>query len=150
VGAARQGQAARPRAARGALRRVPPGELTIRETSEQDGCLEPHVLVDRTRFATRPSPPGGDATDAGAGPPSSADDRDSWLTTLGLLKAAGAAGLALGLAGVPLVGTAAALGLTLFFVGAIATHLRAHNHDLAFPGAYLALAVGSLVLSVAA
>lgn len=75
---------------------------------------------------------------------------DSWLTTLGLLKAAGAAGLALGLAGVPLVGTAAALGLTLFFVGAIATHLRAHNHELAFPGAYLALAVGSLVLSVAA
>jgi hypothetical protein len=75
---------------------------------------------------------------------------ESWLTTLGLLKAAGAAGLALGLIGVPLVGTTAALGLTLFFVGAIATHLRAHNHDLLFPGVYLALAVGSLVLSLAA
>jgi DoxX-like family len=75
---------------------------------------------------------------------------DSWLTTLGLLKAAGAAGLALGLAGVPLIGTAGALGLALFFVGAIVTHLRAHNHDIAFPRAYLALAVGSLVLSLAA
>ena len=50
---------------------------------------------------------------------------ESWLTPLGLVKAAGAAGLVLGLAGVPLIGTAAALGLTLFFVGAIVTHLRA-------------------------
>ncbi len=73
----------------------------------------------------------------------------AWLTPLGLLKAAGAAGLALGLAGVPVVGTAAALGLTLFFVGAIVTHLRAGDHALAFPLAFLALAVGSLVLSVA-
>lgn len=75
---------------------------------------------------------------------------ESWLTTLGALKAAGAAGLAAGLVGVPVVGTAAAFGLTLFFVGAIATHLRAHNHDPLFPGAYLALAFGSLVLSLAA
>jgi DoxX-like family len=74
---------------------------------------------------------------------------ESWLTTLGLLKAAGAAGLALGLAGVPLVGSAAALGLSFFFVGAIVTHLRAHNHDLLFPAAYLVLAVSSLVLSIA-
>jgi hypothetical protein len=29
------------------------------------------------------------------------------------------------------------------------THLRAHDHDLVFPGAYLALAVTSLVLSLA-
>jgi hypothetical protein len=72
----------------------------------------------------------------------------SWLTPLGLLKLAGAAGLLLGLAGVPFVGTAAAAGLTLFFVGAVLTHLRARNHALAFPGAYLLLAVSSLVLGL--
>jgi hypothetical protein len=73
----------------------------------------------------------------------------SWLTPLGLLKAAGAVGLAIGLAGAPLIGTAAALGLALFFVGAIVTHLRAGDHSLGFPLAFLALAVGSLVLSLA-
>lgn len=41
---------------------------------------------------------------------------------MGLLKAAGAGGLLLGLTGVPLIGTAAAIGLTLF-VGAVVTHL---------------------------
>ncbi len=75
---------------------------------------------------------------------------ESWLTPLGLLKAAGATGLALGLVGLSLVGTTAALGLTLFFVGAIVTHLRAHNLDLLFPAAYLALAASSLALSLAA
>jgi hypothetical protein len=73
----------------------------------------------------------------------------SWLTPLGLLKLAGAAGLLLGLAGFPLVGTAAAAGLTLFFVGAVLTHLRARNYALAFPGAYLLLAASSLVLGLA-
>jgi hypothetical protein len=74
---------------------------------------------------------------------------ESWLTSLGLLKAAGAAGLLLGLFGVPLVGPAAALGLTLFFVGAIITHLRAGNHELAFPVGFLLLATASLVLYLA-
>lgn len=43
---------------------------------------------------------------------------ESWMTTLGLLKTAGALGLLIGL-GVPLIGTAAAVGLVLFFVGAL-------------------------------
>ena len=47
----------------------------------------------------------------------------SWLTPLGLTKGAGAVGLLLGLAGVPVVGPAAALGLSAFFVGAVVTHL---------------------------
>ena len=42
--------------------------------------------------------------------------RDSWLTPLGILKAAGALGLLVGI-GVPWIGTAAAVGLTLFFCG---------------------------------
>lgn len=71
---------------------------------------------------------------------------ESWLTVLGLLKGAGALGLLLGLLGVPVIGAAAALGLTLFFVGAVVTHLRARNYALAYPLAYLALALGSLVL----
>lgn len=74
---------------------------------------------------------------------------ESWLPALGLLKGAGATGLLLGLLGVPLIGEAAALGLTLFFVGAILTHLRARNHRLGFPLGYLALAAASLVLAVA-
>ena len=75
---------------------------------------------------------------------------ESWLTTLGLLKAAGAAGLLLGLLGVPLVGPAAAIGLILFFVGAIVTHLRAHNYALHFPTGYLLLAASSLLLNLTA
>lgn len=74
----------------------------------------------------------------------------SWLPLLGALKAAGAVGLLLGLLGLRLLGIAAAAGLTLFFVGAVAAHVRAGvYHNIAFPGAYLALAVASLGLAVA-
>ena len=48
---------------------------------------------------------------------------ESCITTLGILKAAGALGLLVGI-GAPAVGIAAAVGLVLFFVGAIITHLR--------------------------
>ncbi|QYN37924.1 DoxX family protein [Pseudonocardia sp. DSM 110487] len=74
---------------------------------------------------------------------------ESWLVPLGLVKAAGAAGLVLGLLGVPLIGTVAAAGLVLFFVGAVLTHLRARNYALGFPGVFLALAAGAFVLSLA-
>lgn len=74
----------------------------------------------------------------------------SWLPLLGALKAAGAVGLLLGLLGLRLLGIAAAAGLTLFFVGAVAAHVRAGvYHNIAFPGAYLAMAVASLGLAVA-
>ncbi|MFI9010195.1 DoxX family protein [Actinosynnema sp. NPDC053489] len=69
----------------------------------------------------------------------------SWVPVLGALKGAGAAGLLLGLLGVPLVGTAAAVGLVAFFAGAVAAHVRAGVwRTIAFPGAFLALAVASL------
>jgi hypothetical protein len=74
---------------------------------------------------------------------------ESWLTPLGLVKGAGAVGMLLGLLGVPAVGLAAAAGLTLFFVGAVATHLRARNFSLQFPLLYLALAVASMTSYVA-
>jgi hypothetical protein len=73
----------------------------------------------------------------------------SWLPRLAALKAAGAIGLVLGLAGVPVLGIAAAAGLVLFFIGAITAHLRARvYYNLAFPGGYLALSIASLVLAV--
>ncbi|MQA77678.1 MAG: DoxX family protein [Streptosporangiales bacterium] len=75
---------------------------------------------------------------------------ESSLPWLAALKAAGAAGLLLGLLGVRFVGIAAATGLVLFFVGAVAAHVRARVfHNIAFPGGYLALATASLVLAVA-
>lgn len=74
----------------------------------------------------------------------------SWLPPLGALKGAGAVGLLLGLAGVPLIGIAAAIGLVLFFIGAVAAHVRARVlYNIAFPSGFLALAVGSLVLGLA-
>lgn len=73
---------------------------------------------------------------------------ESWVVPLGLLKAAGAAGLLLGLLGVPLIGTLAAGGLVLFFVGAVLAHLRARNYALGAPGAFLALAALAFGLSL--
>ncbi|MGW8763387.1 DoxX family protein [Streptomyces sp. NPDC055815] len=74
----------------------------------------------------------------------------SWIPGLGALKAAGAAGLLLGLLGARLVGIAAGAGLVLFFLGAVAVHVRARVlRNIAVPAAFLALAAGSLALAVA-
>jgi hypothetical protein len=74
---------------------------------------------------------------------------DSWLTPLGILKAAGALGLLVGV-GIPFIGTAAAAGLTVFFVGAVITHLRARDYSLGrgWPLVFLLLAVTTLVLGL--
>ncbi|GGQ08169.1 DoxX family protein [Streptomyces mutabilis] len=70
-----------------------------------------------------------------------------WLPGLAGLKAAGAAGLLAGLLGVRPLGVAAAAGLVLFFVGAVAAHIRARVfHNIAFPIGYLALNTAVLVL----
>ena len=53
---------------------------------------------------------------------------ESWLTTFGILKAAGALGL-LGGIWVPLIGIGAAIGLVLFFIAAIITHLRGRDYS---------------------
>jgi hypothetical protein len=71
---------------------------------------------------------------------------ESWLTfPIGALKTAGAIGLLLGLIGVPLIGPAAAIGLVLFFVCAIHTHLLARDYSPQF-----GLAIGFLLLNTAA
>ena len=73
---------------------------------------------------------------------------ESWMTTLGVLKAAGALGLLVGI-GVPLIGTAAAIGLILFFVGAIFTHLRVRDYSFGLAVVFLLSAVGALALRLA-
>ncbi|MFE0822640.1 DoxX family protein [Streptomyces sp. NPDC058847] len=74
----------------------------------------------------------------------------SWLPGLAALKAAGAAGLLAGLLGVRPLGIAAAAGLVLFFVGAVAAHVRARVfHNIAFPAGYLALNAAALALVAA-
>jgi hypothetical protein len=71
---------------------------------------------------------------------------------IGTLKTAGAAGLAVGLAGLPLLGTAAAAGLVLFFVCAVYTHIRAADYSVQFglANGFLALNVATLALGLAA
>src|SRR5215218_9195359 len=54
----------------------------------------------------------------------------SWLFSLGALKAAGALGVLAGI-GTPLLGIAASAGLVLFFIGALITHFRARYWDIA-------------------
>lgn len=73
---------------------------------------------------------------------------ESWLTNLALLKAAGAVGLLVGFV-VPPIGVAAAVGVILFFIGAIITHVRARWYSFSYPSVYLLLALGSLVLGSA-
>jgi uncharacterized membrane protein YphA (DoxX/SURF4 family) len=74
---------------------------------------------------------------------------ESSLNALGLLKVAGGVGLLVGIA-VPVVGMAAAAGLVLFFLVAIAIHLRARDYTLGYgsPVVFLGLAVASLILEL--
>lgn len=74
-----------------------------------------------------------------------ADVPESWLTfPIGTLKTAGALGLAAGLVFRP-IGVSAAIGLVLFFVCAIYTHIKAGDY-----GAQFGLAIGFLSINVAA
>ena len=74
-----------------------------------------------------------------------ADVPESWLTfPIGTLKTLGALGLAAGVVFRPL-GVSAAIGLILFFVCAIYTHIRAGDYSSQF-----GLAIGCLGLNVAA
>lgn len=78
------------------------------------------------------------------------DVPDSWLPFLGFVKGAAAVGLAIGLFWRPL-GVAAAIGLVVFFVLAMAAHVR-HRvyHNIVGPLLFLALSVATLWLMLAA
>ena len=73
---------------------------------------------------------------------------ESWMTTVGILKAVGALGLLVGIR-VPVIGTAAALGLILFFVVAIITHVRGRDYSLGPAIVFLLLAMAALVMRLA-
>lgn len=78
---------------------------------------------------------------------------ESWLVfPIGTLKLAGAAGLLLGLVGVPLIGLAAAIGLVMYFACALYTHIRAGDHSGQFGLAigFFALNMATLALQLAA
>ncbi|MFC4063068.1 DoxX family protein [Planomonospora corallina] len=70
----------------------------------------------------------------------------SWWTWLGTAKAAGAAGLLIGLL-VPVVGVLAGIGLVLYFAGAVVTVLRARSYStVVFPLLYMGPVIAALVL----
>lgn len=72
---------------------------------------------------------------------------ERWWNWLGIAKALGAIGLLAGLV-VPAIGIAAAVGLVLYFTGAVITVVRARAYThIPFPLLYLtpALAAGGLI-----
>ncbi|MGW5277707.1 DoxX family protein [Streptomyces sp. NPDC004044] len=70
-----------------------------------------------------------------------------WVPVLGMLLAAGTVGLLAGLA-VPLLGTLAASGLVLYFIGAIIAHLRVGSRDVVGGIVFLATAAAALALGL--
>ena len=71
----------------------------------------------------------------------------SWVPRLGLLLAAGSAGLLVGLA-VPWVGTLAAAGLVLYFLGALIAHLRVGSRKLTGWAVFFITEVAALVVNL--
>ncbi|WP_054812561.1 DoxX family protein [Nocardia arizonensis] len=69
------------------------------------------------------------------------------LTTLGVIKLAGAVGLSIGLLWPPLSITAAA-GLVAYFAAAVAMHIRSRHGQIAAPTGFLALSVTALALLI--
>jgi len=72
-----------------------------------------------------------------------------WLPRLAALKGAAVTGLLFGLIGVRPLGIAAAIGLVLFFTGALATHVRTRVfRNIAVPATFFALAAASTALAI--
>jgi uncharacterized membrane protein YphA (DoxX/SURF4 family) len=68
-----------------------------------------------------------------------------WLPRLAAAEIAGAVGLLIGLK-VPALGIAAGIGLILYFFGAVGTHLRAKDNNIAAPLVLGLVAVAAVVL----
>jgi DoxX-like family len=73
----------------------------------------------------------------------------SWLPWLGVVKLAGVVGLLVGFA-VPALGVAAAAGLALFYACAVGVHLRARDYTFGLQYPFLAVALATLALQIAA
>ncbi len=70
-----------------------------------------------------------------------------WMVPLGTLLAAGAVGLLTGFA-VPALGTAAAIGLVLYFIFAVSAHRRVHDPQIGGAVFFLVLAIAALITDV--
>jgi hypothetical protein len=70
-----------------------------------------------------------------------------WMTPFGLLLVSGAAGLLAGFA-VPVLGTAAAIGLVAYFACAVSAHIRVRDRRVAGAVSFLAMAVAALVVGL--
>ena len=70
-----------------------------------------------------------------------------WMVPFGLLLASGALGLVIGFA-VPALGTAAAIGLALYFVCALSAHLRVRDPGISGAVGFLVLALAALIAGI--
>lgn len=70
-----------------------------------------------------------------------------WMVPLGTLLAAGAVGLLAGLA-VSALGTAAAIGLVLYFICAVSAHVRVGDRQIGGAVFFLLLATAALVTEI--
>jgi DoxX-like protein len=72
----------------------------------------------------------------------------AWMVPFGMLLAFGAVGLVTGLA-VPALGTAAAIGLVLYFICAVSAHVRVGDGQIGGAVFFLLLAAAALTTDVA-
>jgi hypothetical protein len=71
----------------------------------------------------------------------------SWMPGLGMVLAAGSSGLLAGFA-VPPLGTLAAAGLVLYFIGALIAHVRVGSRKLVGWAVFFVTAVAVLVVNL--
>jgi uncharacterized membrane protein len=71
-----------------------------------------------------------------------------WMLPLGALLASGAVGLLAGFA-VPVLGTAAAIGLILYFICAVTAHLRVRDRQISGAVFFFLLAAAALTTDLA-
>lgn len=70
-----------------------------------------------------------------------------WMIPFGALLASGAAGLVAGFA-VPVLGTAAATGLVVYFACAVSAHVRVRDPRVAGAVSFLVMAIAALVVGL--
>ena len=71
-----------------------------------------------------------------------------WMVPFGTLLASGAVGLLMGFA-VPTLGTAAAIGLVLYFICAVTVHVRVRDRQIGGAVFFLLLSTAALTTGVA-
>ncbi len=70
-----------------------------------------------------------------------------WMIPFGILLASGAVGLLVGFA-VPVLGTAAAIGLVAYFICALSAHIRVGDPKVAGAVSFLVMAAAALVVGL--